>query len=157
MTLDNFVLNFSVISSQAISLTFSCGIWKGVRKQIFFFFIIFSPFLPLPSDLSGLSPKANTPQHLTICVSVAEGCTWGPSVCAGRGRVCACAHACEVPAGAHKAEDWHIKLVTKIPVPKQAAGHRVSSTLRDASLTCRCLQPPAYEWLTALLKELTHP
>lgn len=26
MTLDNFVLNFSVISSQAISLTFSCGI-----------------------------------------------------------------------------------------------------------------------------------
>lgn len=26
VTLDNFVLNFSVISSKAISLTFSCGI-----------------------------------------------------------------------------------------------------------------------------------
>lgn len=58
VTLDNFVLNFFVISSKAISLTFSCGIWKG--EKVGFFFIIFFPLLPLQNDLSGHSPKVNT-------------------------------------------------------------------------------------------------
>lgn len=35
MTLDNFVLNFSVISGKAISLTFSCGILKGEESRFF--------------------------------------------------------------------------------------------------------------------------
>ena len=46
VTLHNFVLNFSVISSKVISLTFSCGIWRGEKVdlflyQLFFFFSFF--------------------------------------------------------------------------------------------------------------------
>lgn len=127
LTLDNFVLN-SVILSKAISLTFSCGIWR--REKVDFFLYNLFPVLFLWSDLSGLSPKVNSPQSLINSMNVVEG--WTFVLRAVRGCVYMDVFACMLSQQLwpHETKYCHIKLVIKIPTMNQASGYKFRGLLR---------------------------
>lgn len=130
VTLGNFALNSSVISSKAIYLTFSCGICRVEGSRFFLYHLFFPPFLLLQSDLSGLSAKVNTPQSLINSVNVVEGCTFvlrATWVCVYT-YVCACM--LNQQLWPHETKCCHRKLVIKIPATKQAAGCTFRGPLR---------------------------
>lgn len=98
-------------------------------KVVFFSLSYFFPFLPLQSDLSGLSPRVSTPQSLINSVHVAEG-----GICVLLqlcGCLCTrmCVRAVKQQLWAHQEKSCHTKLVMKMPaINKLPEAHWVSST-----------------------------
>lgn len=89
VTLDNFDLNFFVISSKAISLTFSCGIWREEKEDVFAFsFFFLSSSWKLCIWFFSQSPHCSESNKVEIGWGFSRSCTFVPL------QICRCLTAC---------------------------------------------------------------